>query len=86
MKNPNLYSIKRDFELVLEAFQGLEELASSGGGDSSAVGQAMVPLIFQAEEVLSGLEIVYDATKRSTCKPAFSSSNVVRLFPHGKGG
>ncbi|HTF95260.1 MAG TPA: MerR family transcriptional regulator [Cellvibrio sp.] len=69
MKNPTLYSAKRHLEIVIQAFQGLEEIASRSEGDATSVGNAMVPLIFQAEEVLRELEAVYEKSKKPVVEP-----------------
>lgn len=63
MKNPNLYSVKSQLEIVIEAFQGLEHTASRSDGDAMSVGSAMVPIIFLAEDVLKDMETICERSK-----------------------
>lgn len=69
MKNPTLYAAKRQLEIVIQAFQGLEEIASRSEGDATSVGNAMVPIIYQAEEVLKDLETIYENSKKPVVAP-----------------
>lgn len=51
--------IKTDFEQVMDAFQGLEQLASKSDGHASDVASAMVPIIFQMELVHTRINDFY---------------------------
>lgn len=86
VKNPSLYSAKRQFEVVIQAFQGLEEIASRSEGSAASVGNAMVPIIYQAIEGLKELDAVYEQSKieKSTAAssvPPTGQSLVLLSFP-----
>ncbi|HCS28662.1 MAG TPA: hypothetical protein DIW43_14465 [Spongiibacteraceae bacterium] len=53
--NKSLYGVHRELEIVVEAFQGLEQLASQCDGHASDVGRSMVPIILQMEMALNSL-------------------------------
>ncbi len=82
MKNPNLFLVKRHFEILLEAFQGLQGLASHSDCDSASVGSAMVPIIFQAEELLADIVTLYERDKLERASRGLKVAKLVLLeFP-----
>jgi hypothetical protein len=82
MKDPNLFLVKRHFEILLEAFQGVEGLASHSDCDSVSVGKAMVPIIFQAEELLKDINTLYqrDCEVGASKSSSTDLGNIV-IFP-----
>lgn len=71
-----LNTIKTDFEQVMDAFQGLEQVASKSHGHASDVASAMVPIIFQMELVQARINDLYDQLKPVT---ASRKSNVISV-------
>lgn len=84
MKDPNLFLVKRHFEILLEAFQGLEGLASHSDCDSTSVGKAMVPIIFQAEDLLADIVTLYEKGKLEKGVISSEAKLVVLNFPEAR--
>ncbi len=79
MRDTNLFLVKRHLEILLEAFQGLQGLASHSDCDSVSVGNAMVPIIFQAEELLADIVQLYEKSKLEKERVSSELGNVVLL-------
>ena len=62
----NLFSVLRNLEIVLEGYQGLEELAKLSAGDLGSglpISNVMVPLNFQFEDILVSLKKMADKSR-----------------------
>ena len=70
-----LNRIKAEFEQVMDAFQGLEQVASKSDGYASDVASAMVPIIFQMELVCERINLACEKPKPSD----YQKDNVIRL-------
>lgn len=63
MPNLELRSLTRNLEILMEGFQGIEELANNNIDRSAAdVSRAMIPLNLQMEVVLQRLKRLADIT------------------------
>lgn len=84
MLKPNLYVLQRDFEIIMEAFQGLEQLASQSiEGHATDVGSLMIPLNLQMETIHERLKALSESHSTGSQK---SDGKQFRLLQfHGEG-
>lgn len=81
MSKPTLFDLKRQLEIVLEAFQAIEGLARENYEACAApeFAKAMVPINFQFEDILKRLDDHYLKPERKT--PEQVMLNVIELDP-----